>query len=322
MNSSGSPRGRFAPSTTGGVHPGTLLAALLCWLDARAQGGAVLLRLEDLDRERTKPGFVDAMERDLAWFGLDWDGVSRQTDRESAHAESLSDLVNSGRVYACDCSRAQIRASGEPAPDGSYRYPGTCRSQVVRADGWREEVRPLRLQLESTPVDLLDESGLDLSGDAALLFGDPVLRRRDRSYAYHFASVLDDAAEGVTRVVRGRDLAPSTLPQVALQRLLGLPTPAYRHHALFLERSGSGGGSGSGAGEKLSKLHGAVDVTALRARYEADELCGVIASAVGLVPPGTRCGPVDLVDGFDWGRIADTDVELSWSVDHGLSAAS
>jgi glutamyl-tRNA synthetase/glutamyl-Q tRNA(Asp) synthetase len=162
------------------------------------------------------------------------------------------------------------------------------------------------------PIELLDESGLDLSGDAALLFGDPILRRRDGSYAYHFASVLDDAEQGVTRVVRGRDLALSTLPQVALQRLLGLPTPAYRHHALFLERSG----------EKLSKLHGAVDVTRLRARYEADRLCGVIASSVGLVPQGVHCRPVDLVESFDWSRVADADVELSWSQDDGLSTAS
>ena len=304
--------GRFAPSTTGGVHPGTLLAALLCWLDLRSRKGLVVLRLEDLDRERTKRGFVEAMERDFEWFGLDWDRSERQTDRAPAHAEALESLVRSGRVYACGCSRSEIRAAGTEAPDGSYRYPGTCRDQVVSATSWREEKRPLRLRLESMPIELLDESGLDLSGDAELLFGDPILRRRDGSSSYHFASVLDDAAVGVTRVVRGRDLAPSTLPQVTLQRLMELPTPVYRHHGLFLERSG----------DKLSKLHGAVDVETLRGRYEADALCGMIASYVGLVPPGTRCRPAELVDGFTWSRVAIADVELSWSVGRGLVTTS
>lgn len=271
----------------------------------------MFLRLEDLDRNRTKPGFVDAMERDLAWFGLDWDGVIRQSDREAVYGEVLSELVGRGLVYACDCSRARIRASGAAAPDGSYRYPGTCRKQIVLSENWRSEARPLRLRLDSMPIELLDESGLNLSGDAALLFGDPILRRRDGSYAYHFASVLDDAKQGVTRVVRGRDLALSTLPQVALQDLLGLPTPAYRHHALFMERDG----------DKLSKLHGAVDVATLRARYEAEELCGLIASFVGLGPPGGSCRPADLIEAFDWSRVADADVELTWNPSQGLSVA-
>ncbi|MFK7896172.1 MAG: glutamate--tRNA ligase family protein [Myxococcota bacterium] len=300
--------GRFAPSTTGGVHPGTLLAGLLCWLDARSQSGSVLLRLEDLDRERTKKGYVEAMVRDLDWFGLEFDEQVRQTERGKAHEEALIGLIQSGRVYACSCSRSQIRAGGEAAPDGSYRYPGTCREQLVDESAWREEARPLRLRLDAGPLTLLDESGMDLSGDAAALFGDPILRRRDGSFAYHFASVLDDAAAGVTRVIRGRDLALATLPQVALQKMLGLSTPKYRHHALFLERSG----------DKLSKFHGAVDVAALRSCYSAEALCGLIASAVGLVPLGTECRPSDLVEGFAWSAVASEDVELSFEEGRGL----
>lgn len=303
---------RFAPSTTGLAHPGTLLAALLCWLDARSRGAPVALRLEDLDRERSRPELVAAMERDLAWLGLDWDERRLQSRSRERHAAVIEQLVGEGRVYACSCSRARIRATSTLAPDGSHRYPGHCRSRVVTSHTWRELEEPLRLRLEAPPVRLRDECGLDLSGDAEQVFGDPLLRRRDGAYAYHFVSVVDDADLEVGRVVRGRDLAPSTVIQVALQTLLGFPTPSYRHHGLFLERSG----------DKLSKLHGAVSLDALRVRYDAEDLCGVIASSVGLVPAGTRCRPAELVSGFDWARVAAEDVELAWDERAGLVARS
>lgn len=303
--------GRFAPSTTGPAHPGTLLAALLCWLDARSRGISVALRLEDLDRERSKPFFVEAMQRDLDWLGLDWDAVRLQSEAHERHEAMLERLVAEGRVYACDCSRARIRATSQPAPDGSQRYPGHCRGRTVGVAGWRANRSPLRLRLDGPPVELRDESGLDLSGDAQALFGDPLLRRRDGAFAYHFASVLDDASLGVARVVRGRDLAPSTTLQVSLQQVFGLPTPVYRHHALLLER----------AGEKLSKLHGAVSIEALRARYDAKALCGWLASSVGLVPPQTRCRPAELVADFDWAHVAREDVLVVWDPAAGLAVA-
>jgi glutamyl-tRNA synthetase/glutamyl-Q tRNA(Asp) synthetase len=294
--------GRFAPSTTGEVHPGTLVAALLCWLDARSRGVKVVLRLEDLDRARTKPGYVEAMERDLDWFGLDWDARSRQSEQIGRYEAALESLVEAGRVYACHCSRSQIRAHARTAPDGSARYPGTCRARVVSRGDWREAEGALRLRLEARVLRVVDESGLDLSGDASDAFGDPILRRRDGAFAYHFASILDDAAAGVDRVVRGCDLASSTLLQVALRDELGLPVPFYRHHLLLLERSG----------EKLSKFHGAVGVRALRGRYDAETLCGRLASFVELVPGGTRCAPADLVAEFDWARVRRDDVEVRW----------
>jgi len=300
--------GRFAPSTTGRVHPGTLIAGLLCWLDARSRRARVVLRLENLDRERTKSGYVEGMENDLEWFGLGWDSRSLQSENVDRYEAALEGLVRDGRIYACDCSRAEIRKGGRRAPDGSFRYPGTCRSRTVTGDSWREVAHPLRLRLDSSEITLRDESGLDLSGNAAKLFGDPILRRRDGAFGYHFASVLDDSESGVDRVVRGRDLAPSTILQVALQRAFMLETPSYRHHCLFLER----------AGGKLSKLHGAVDVEALRERYDASELCGRLASFVGLVPAETSCRPIDLVDEFDWSRVCVEDVELSWDVGEGL----
>jgi len=301
--------GRFAPSTTGLAHPGTLIAALLCWLDARSRKGSVLLRLEDLDRDRTKPGYVESMVRDLEWFGLDWDGIVRQSDRRERHDAALEFLVGEGLVYACECSRAQVREAGRRAPDGSHRYPGTCRNRTVSLASWRTIDLPLRLRLDSELHEVRDESGLDLSGDASESFGDPIVRRRDGAYAYQFASVVDDADAAVDRVVRGRDLASSTVLQVALQRRLGLATPTYRHHCLLLERSG----------EKLSKLHGAVAVDALRDRYDPSMLCGLLATFVGLVPDGTPLRPADLVAGFDWERVSAVDVEVAWQPGVGLT---
>lgn len=266
------------------------------------------MRLEDLDRERTKAGYVDGLRADLDWFGLDWDAVDLQSESAPRHEAAIDSLAEDGLVFACDCSRAAVRAAGRRAPDGSHAYPGTCRAQRVTRAAWRDETRPLRLALPASPVDLRDESGVDLSGDAAALFGDPILRRRDGAIAYHLASVLDDAASGVDRVVRGRDLMPSTLLQVALQGLLGFATPTYRHHLLFLE----------GRGEKLSKLHGAVDAVALRERYAPEALCGVLAGFAGLVPAGTRCRPRELVSVFDWDHVASEDVWVSWDARRGL----
>ena len=315
-------RGRFAPSTTGRVHPGTLLAALLCWLDARSTGARVLLRLEDLDRERTKPGYVESMERDLAWFGLEWDGRSIQSENRERYEGALETLVREGRVYACDCSRAKIRAAGRRAPDGSFAYPGTCRRQTLSLDRWRWIDSPLRLRLEAREIEWTDESGLDFSGDPAGLFGDPILRRRDGAFAYHFASVLDDAAAGVDRIVRGRDLAPATSLQIALQAEFGFERPAYRHHGLLLEQAGGKGpGEGPAAeGEvKFSKLHGAVALDELRRKYTAPELCGALAGFVGLVPPGSVCRPADLITDFDWRTVRREDVVLGWDEGEGLT---
>jgi glutamyl-tRNA synthetase/glutamyl-Q tRNA(Asp) synthetase len=288
-----------------------LIAGLLCWLDARSTGAQVLLRLENLDRERTKPGYVDALQRDLEWFGLEWDGCVLQSDNHERHDAVLDALVRQGRIFACGCSRAEIRSAAQRAPDGSVRYPGTCRSHVVDEAQWRSIDRPLRLRLEAEEIRLVDESGLDLSGDAHGLFGDPILRRRDGAHAYHFASVVDDAYSGIDRVVRGRDLAPSTILQVALQHVLGMPTPVYRHHLLFMEKNGT----------KLSKLHGAVNLEMLRATVEPEELCGLLAAFVGLVPTGTVCRPVDLVSEFDWRRVHVEDVVLEWNQIRGLRLA-
>lgn len=294
--------GRFAPSTTGRAHPGTLLAALLCWLDARSRGARVRLRLEDLDPERCRPEWALAMERDLAWLGLDWDAVDVQSGQAPRHAEALDALAREGLLYPCACSRSRIRALGARSPDGGYRYPNLCRGRALPAGGWRASDEPLRVRLPEGRVELRDESGLDLSQDPTAELGDPVVRRRDGAVAYLLASVVDDAADGVTRVVRGRDLATSTATQVRLARLLGEPVPSYRHHLLLLERHGG----------KLAKLHGAVGIDDLRAHHDAPALCGMLAACAGLRPDETPVTPRELLADFDWARVRGDDRVVEW----------
>ncbi len=297
--------GRFAPSTTGEAHPGTLLAALLCWLDARARGAALWLRFEDLDPQRCRPEHLASMREALIWLGLDWDGETRQSDSADHHDEALDRLAAAGLLYPCACSRAQLRAETLRAPDGSVRYPGTCARRPLPSaaeGGWRACPDALRLRLPAGRIELSDENGSDLSQSPAQAYGDPVVRRRDGALAYHLASVVDDRRMGVTRVVRGRDLAPSSAVQVAIGQLLGHPVPRYRHHLLLLEARG----------EKLAKLHGAVGFEALAARYSAPELCGVLAQACGLRADPDPLGPADLLPGFRWSAVRERDRSLAW----------
>jgi glutamyl-Q tRNA(Asp) synthetase len=309
---------RFAPSTTGPAHPGTLLAALLCWLDARSRGARVVLRLEDLDPERCRPEWSEAMREALAWLGLDWDGVVLQSSRSSDHGAALDALAARGLLYPCRCTRSELRANAEQplADGGKFRaasrrraktiglaYPGTCRERALPSVGWRACDEPLRARLPGGDIELTDESGLDLSGDPGREPGDPIVRRRDGAIAYHLAGVVDDASEGVKRVVRGRDLAATTATQVALQRMLGIATPGYRHHLLLLERRGA----------KLAKLHGAVGYAELRVAYRAPALCGVLALAAGLRPTAEPVTARELLDGFAWSQVRDEDRVLHWT---------
>lgn len=294
---------RYAPSTTGRAHPGTLLAALLCWLDARARAARLLLRLEDLDRERCRPEYATAMEEDLAWLGLDFDQVSRQSDASAHHEAALAELTAQGVLYPCRCSRSDLRAHGERAPDGGFRYPNTCRGRDL-ADAGPNDL--LRVRIDPGLVVVHDESGADLSQDVHAAFGDPIVRRRDGGISYHLANVVDDAREGVTRIVRGRDLATTTATQVALRHRLGAgPDPTYRHHLLLLERQG----------EKLAKLHGSISIARLREVYDAPALCGVLAHAVGLRDDPKPVRPGDLVADFGWPRVRHEDRLLTWRGD-------
>jgi glutamyl/glutaminyl-tRNA synthetase len=289
---------RFAPSTTGEGHPGTLLSALLVWYDARARGGRALLRLEDLDTTRVKAAWADQLVEALAWLGVAFDETIVQSRNTPVHEAALDALAAQGRLYPCTCSRAD-RAGGRRAPDGGWAYDNTCRGTPLPPGGWRAVTANLRAQLSDERTQLVDEGGLDLSQVAAIEMGDPIVRRKDRVIAYQLAVVSDDRISDITHVVRGRDIAPSTATQVELQRLLGYPTPRYRHHFLLLEPHG----------DKLAKLHGSIPYSRLRARYTGPELHALLMRVAGQVEGVTPAT-------FDWARVPREDVVVRW--DDGL----
>ena len=290
-------RARFAPSTTGPAHPGTLLAGLLCWLDARSRQARLLLRLEDLDPQRCRPEFAAALVVDLAWLGLDWDEVELQSAAHARHAAALDQLAGLGRLYPSPASRAERLQGGTQLTP----YDNGERQRSLPPGGWRQCPEPLRLRLDAGVVSPCDEGGLELTQDLAVL-GDPIVRRRDGAVSYQLAVVVDDAAWGVSRIVRGRDIAPSSALQMALRAILGLPEPLYRHHLLLCEARGA----------KLAKLHGAVALADLRPHYTAPQLCGVLAACAGLVAPGTSCTPTQLLADFSWQRVRRADCLLRW----------
>ena len=293
---------RFAPSTTGEAHPGTLLSALLVWLDARARNGRALLRLEDLDTTRVKAGWAAQLTEALDSLGLTWDETIVQSGRIAAYEAALDQLAAAGHLYPCTCSRAD-RAGGRRTPDGGWAYPNTCRGKALPAGGWRAVTDNVRVQLPDDRVELVDDGGLDLSQTPAIDMGDPIVRRRDGVIAYQLAVVVDDAAAGITDVIRGRDIAPSTASQVLLQRLLAMPTPRYRHHFLLLESSG----------DKLAKLHGSIPFTLVRAHYSGPELCGWLGHTAGLLDVPRACSPADLVEDFAWSRVPTEDLVVRWN---------
>lgn len=227
---------RFAPSPTGRLHLGHAYSAMLNHDAARTVGGRFLLRIEDIDRHRYKPGFVDGIVGDLAWLGLSWDALDIQTDHAGAHAAAFDRLRAMGLVYPCICTRAEIAASvSAPHGDAGSVYPGTCRVHPPASD----DPRPVAWRLDvakavgiAGPLDWSDEEAGDVRADPVAA-GDVVLGRKGLEIAYHLAVVVDDAAAGVTDVIRGRDLFTATHVQRLLQALLDLPTPRYRHHALI-----------------------------------------------------------------------------------------
>jgi len=226
-----------------------------------------------------------------------------QSQRAAAHAAALDRLAAARRLYPSSLSRRELAAIGRRAPDGGWAYDNRERGRSLPSGGWRACQEPLRCRLEDGAIALRDESGLDLGQDPARDAGDPLVRRRDGVIAYCLAVVVDDADLGIGRVVRGRDIAPGTATQVALQRLLGLPTPAYRHHLLLWERD---------ADAKLSKSHGAVAAPELRTHLRPDELCGFIAWCAGLLPEARPCRPIDLLPGFAWSQVASADATIAW----------
>ncbi|WP_246167794.1 tRNA glutamyl-Q(34) synthetase GluQRS [Propionivibrio limicola] len=236
-------RGRFAPSPTGPLHFGSLVSAVGSYLDARAQRGEWLLRIEDVDAPRTVPGAADGIQRTLEAFGFEWDGeVAVQSHRHDLYHAALVRLQLDGLVYPCACSRSEIAAATTATArsiDGGLLYPGTCRNGL--GDG--QAARAWRLRVPDREFCLVDRVQGKVRQNLARDVGDFVLFRADGLYAYQLAVVVDDAVQGVNAVVRGVDLLDSTPRQMWLQECLGFPTPSYAHLPVAV----------NAAGEKLSK---------------------------------------------------------------------
>lgn len=275
-----------------------MLAALLCWLDARSSGRDIVLRLEDLDHTRLRPGQREAMCDALEWLGLDWDERVVQSERSSGHEHALDSLETQGLLYPCQCSRKQRRATGRRAPDGSFAYDNICRDRTLPDGGWRACTESIRVRLPDTRVELIDENGIDMSQTPSFDMGDPIVRRADGVIAYHLVVVVDDAKSAITHVVRGRDLASSTATQVQLQSLLGLAHPVYRHHFLLLETRS----------QKLAKMHGSLPFEELRKNYSGSQFCGYLAYLAGITEDDAAVSPQELVTEFDWSRVRRDDL--------------
>lgn len=286
-------RGRFAPSPTGLLHLGNLRSALLGWLQARAAGGEFWLRIEDLDPERSKPHFTDAIFRDLEFLGLTWDGpVWRQSERHAVYEAAIDQLKRINRVYPCVCSRAEIaRAASAPhAGEEGPVYPGTCSALT------EPPTKPFSIRFRVEPG---EESFVDavhglVSQDVQHAIGDFVIRRVDAVASYQLAVVVDDAASGITDVLRGDDLVSSTPRQLQLFRALGLEAPRYAHVPLLLQPDG----------RRLAKREGSTTVAGLReAGVSAERIIGLLAHWSGLTPSAQPLKASDLVADFSLEKI-------------------
>ena len=241
--------GRFAPSPTGPLHFGSLAAALASWLDCRCAGGRWLVRMEDLDKPRAMPGAADAILRQLEAFGLWWDGpVVYQSARLDFYKDSIKKLK--AHSYPCSCTRKELEDSAL-AIDGSRIYPGTCRGGIAKDKAARHSPRAVRVRTHAESIRFTDRAQGPIEQSVEKEVGDFVLLRADGIVAYQLAVVVDDAAQGVTDVVRGADLLDSTARQIHLQRLLGVETPRYLHVPVATNN----------AGEKLSKQTRAADAS-------------------------------------------------------------
>jgi glutamyl-tRNA synthetase len=303
-------RGRFAPSPTGDLHLGGARTALFAWLAARAVGGAYVVRVEDLDRPRVVPGAEARILSDLAWLGLDWDegpevggahAPYRQSERSQHYHAAVDTLLASGRAFYCWCSRADVaRAATAPhgPGDDGPRYAGTCRARAAGTPGRAPSVR---LRVEPEVIDFVDGVHGPVRQDVAATVGDFVIRRADGVPAYQLAVVVDDAAMGISDVVRGDDLLASTARQLLLYRALDLLAPRFAHVPLVLGPDGT----------RLCKRHGAIGVRALRERgVAATRVVGMLAATAGLCPADSEVTPAELVRTFTLAGIAPTPTTL------------
>lgn len=305
--------GRFAPTPSGRMHLGNLFCSLLAWLAAKKEGGRIVLRMEDLDQLRTSSVYAEQAEADLRFLGLFWDeGGSLggphapydQGSRSPYYQELLGRLEALGLVYPCFCSRAELHAANAPhASDGEVVYAGTCRGLTREEIVEKSRKRPpaLRLRVPEETIAFVDGHYGLVKQDLATECGDFILRRSDGVFAYQLAVVADDAAMGVTQVVRGRDLLSSAPRQLYLYRLLGFPEPAFAHAPLLLAPDG----------RRLSKRDRDVSLEALEEKgLTGPEIVGRLAFLAGLLDRPEAARPQDLLPVFAWDKVPREDVCL------------
>lgn len=295
--------GRFAPSPSGRMHLGNLFTALLAWLSARADGGEFVLRIEDLDPDRSRAEYAEAIRDDLRWLGLDWDReMPLQSTQTPVYAEQFERLRKRGLIYPCFCTRNELHAASAPhASDGTLLYAGTCRNLTPAQIASQTRKPAWRIRVPEETISFRDGVFGAVTQNLTTACGDFILRRSDGVYAYQLAVVCDDALGGITQVVRGCDLLPSTPRQIWLGRELGFVQPAYYHVPLLVAPDG----------RRLSKRERDLDMEHLRRRYTPEQLTGRLAFLAGLRPEVSAVAPKELALGFTWGVIHKNDIPIS-----------
>ena len=296
------PVGRFAPTPSGRMHLGNVFAFLIAWLSVRSRGGHMVLRMEDLDTQRTSDAYADTLREDLLWLGLDWDlETAPQSRRSQVYEEYFQRLKELDLLYPCYCTRSQLHSVNAPhLSDGTYIYPGTCRNLTHeqrkafgRAPAWRVQVPDRLWTVEDRIQGLYTENLLTDCGDF-------VVRRADGVFVYQLAVTVDDGEAGVTEVVRGTDLLSSAPRQMYLQELFGFSHPEYAHVPLLLAADG----------RRLSKRDRDLDLGALRQRCSAQQLIGFLGHAAGLLDCPVPISARELAGEFSWEKLGKDSLYL------------
>ena len=294
--------GRFAPTPSGRMHLGNIFAALIAWLSVRSRNGSLVLRMEDLDTQRTSDEFAQVLREDLLWLGLDWDLETQpQSKRSDVYEKYFEVLKEKDLLYPCYCTRSQLHSVNAPhLSDGTYVYAGTCRNLTDdqrkafdRLPSWRVKVPDKLWTVEDMCQDTYTEN---LVTDC----GDFVVRRADGVFVYQLAVTVDDGEAGVTEVVRGMDLLSSSPRQMYLQSLFGFPHPAYGHVPLLLAPDG----------RRLSKRDKDLDLGVLRQKMSAETLIGSLACTAGLIEKPEKISAQELATIFSWDKLKKENIYL------------
>ena len=292
--------GRFAPTPSGRMHLGNVFAALIAWLSVRSRSGSLVLRMEDLDTQRTSSDCAEILRDDLRWLGLHWDvETPPQSQRSAVYDRYFEKMMDMGLLYPCYCTRSQLHSVNAPhLSDGTYVYPGTCRNLQTPPPGRKPAWRVMVPDKEWAIRDLCQG---DYSLNLATGCGDMVVRRADGVYVYQLAVTVDDGEAGVTEVVRGMDLLSSAPRQMYLQELLGFAHPTYGHVPMLLAPDG----------RRLSKRDRDLDLGELRKRMTAAELIGHLAFAAGLIGKDHPISAAELAGEFSWDKLKGDAIYLT-----------